>query len=144
MPYLTFLYTSFAKIFCQNYVKKNRKFASWVFTKNAVIRHKRKYRMYLSYEPKIHLCLTLMIYRLWHHKFIITAAPIHYCCIINLSLRHHKLIIAVAPLYLCSSINSLLLYYQSIIAASSIYCYGTINQLLQHYRIIVFAIWIYF
>ena len=25
---LTFLHTSFAKIFCQNYVKKNRKFAS--------------------------------------------------------------------------------------------------------------------
>ena len=91
--------------------------------------------MYLFYEPKIHLCLTLMIYRLRHHKFIITAAPIHYCCIINLSLRHHKLIIAVAPLYLCSSINSLLLYYQSIIAASSIYCYGTINQLLQHTRL---------
>ena len=26
MPYLTFLYTSFAKIFCQNFVKKNCKF----------------------------------------------------------------------------------------------------------------------
>ena len=28
MPYLTFLYISFAKIFCQNYVKKICKFAS--------------------------------------------------------------------------------------------------------------------
>ncbi len=28
MPYLTFLYTSFEKIFCQNFVKKNRKFVA--------------------------------------------------------------------------------------------------------------------
>ncbi len=32
---LTFLYTSFAKIFCQNNVKKNCKFMSRVFVKNA-------------------------------------------------------------------------------------------------------------
>ena len=133
MPYLTFLYISFAKIFCQNYVKKNRKFASWVFTKNAVIRHKRKYGMYLYYEPKIHLCLTLMIYRLWHHKFIITAAPIHYCCIINLSLRHHKLIIAVAPLYLCSSTTLSLQQHQFIVIVLSIYYCGIINILSRYY-----------
>ena len=27
MPYLTFIYISFGKIFCQNFVKKNRKYA---------------------------------------------------------------------------------------------------------------------
>ena len=36
MPYLTFLYTSFAKIFCQNFVKKNRKFVAWVFLKTLI------------------------------------------------------------------------------------------------------------
>ena len=39
MPYilynLTFLYISFAKIFCQNNVKKNRKPVGLVFVKNA-------------------------------------------------------------------------------------------------------------
>ena len=35
---LTFLYISFAKIFCQNNVKKNCKFMSRVFVKNAVDR----------------------------------------------------------------------------------------------------------
>lgn len=71
--------------------------------------------MYLFYEPKIHLCLTLMIYRLRHHKFIITAAP----------------------LYLCSSINSLLSHYQFILAAASIHCYCIINLLLRHHQYIV-------
>jgi len=37
MPYLTFLYISFAKIFCQNTVKKNCKFVPWVFIKKADI-----------------------------------------------------------------------------------------------------------
>ena len=32
-PYLTFLYTSFEKIFCQNFVKKNRKFVAQVSLK---------------------------------------------------------------------------------------------------------------
>ena len=118
MPYLTFLYISFAKIFCQNYVKKICKFASWVFTKNADIRHKERYGMYLFYEPKIHLCLTLMIYRLRHHKFIITAAP----------------------LYLCSSINSLLSHYQFILAAASIHCCRIINLSLQQHQYIVTAL----
>ena len=35
---LTFLYISFAKIFCQNNVKKNCKFMSRVFVKNTVDR----------------------------------------------------------------------------------------------------------
>ena len=32
---LTFIYTSFAKIFCQNLVKKNCKFIALVFVKDA-------------------------------------------------------------------------------------------------------------
>ena len=38
MPHLTFLYTSFAKIFCQDKIKKNRKFIFKVFFKNTDIR----------------------------------------------------------------------------------------------------------
>ena len=40
---LTFLYISFAKIFCQNLVKKNCKFVAWVYSVNAGICHKKKY-----------------------------------------------------------------------------------------------------
>ena len=38
MPYLTFVYISFAKIFCQNFVKKNCKYVPPVFLKKAGIR----------------------------------------------------------------------------------------------------------
>ena len=38
MPHFTFLYTSFAKIFCQNKIKKNCKFIFQVFFKNTDIR----------------------------------------------------------------------------------------------------------
>ncbi len=40
---LTFIYISFAKIFCQNTVKKNRKFVSPVFVKNADVRREYRY-----------------------------------------------------------------------------------------------------
>ena len=40
---LTFLHISFAKIFCQNLVKKNCKFVAWVYSVNAGICHKKKY-----------------------------------------------------------------------------------------------------
>ena len=48
---LTFLYTSFAKIFCQNNVKKNCKFMSRVFVKNADVRREYRYGKHLSDEP---------------------------------------------------------------------------------------------
>ena len=48
MPYLTFLYTSFAKIFCQNFVKKNRKLITWVFLKNTDNRSRKSRGKYLS------------------------------------------------------------------------------------------------
>ena len=43
MYVLTFLYISFAKIFCQNLVKKNCKFVAWVYSVYAGICHKKKY-----------------------------------------------------------------------------------------------------
>ena len=39
--YLTFLHTSFEKIFCQNLVKKNCKFVAGVFSHNACIGHEK-------------------------------------------------------------------------------------------------------
>ena len=48
---LTFIYISFAKIFCQNTVKKNCKFVSPVFVKNADTRRVDRYGKHLSYEP---------------------------------------------------------------------------------------------
>ena len=48
---LTFIYISFAKIFCQNTVKKNCKFISQVFVKNADIRLVDRYGTHLSDEP---------------------------------------------------------------------------------------------
>ena len=43
-PHLTFLYTSFEKIFCQNLVKKNCKFVAGVFSHNACIGHEKDTR----------------------------------------------------------------------------------------------------
>ena len=48
---LTFIYISFAKIFCQNTVKKNYKFISSVFVKNVDIRRVDRYGKHLSDEP---------------------------------------------------------------------------------------------
>ena len=42
MLVLTFIYTSFAKIFCQNKIKKNRKYVSRFFVKNAHIRREKR------------------------------------------------------------------------------------------------------
>ena len=43
MPYLTFIYISFAKIFCQNFVKKNCKSDLWVFFKNIGIKQEKRH-----------------------------------------------------------------------------------------------------
>ena len=40
--YLTFIHTSFAKIFCQNKIKKNRKHVSRFFVENARIRREKR------------------------------------------------------------------------------------------------------
>ena len=48
---LTFIYISFAKIFCQNIVKKNCKFVSPVFVKNADVRREYRYGKHLFDEP---------------------------------------------------------------------------------------------
>ena len=52
MPDLTFIHTSFAKIFCQDFVKKNCKFASKVSIKNADVRREKRHGNILSDEPE--------------------------------------------------------------------------------------------
>ena len=52
MSNLTFLYTSFANLFCQNFVKKNCKFVSPVSIKNADVRRERRHGNILSDEPE--------------------------------------------------------------------------------------------
>ena len=52
MSNLTFLYTSFANLFCQNFVKKNCKFASKVSIKNADVRREKRHGNILSDEPE--------------------------------------------------------------------------------------------
>ena len=52
MPNLTFLHTSFANLFCQNFVKKNCKFASPVSIKNADVRREKRYGNILSDESE--------------------------------------------------------------------------------------------
>ena len=52
MPDLTFIHTSFANLFCQNFVKKNCKFASPVSIKKADVRREKRYGNILSDEPE--------------------------------------------------------------------------------------------
>ena len=49
MPYLTFLYTSFEKIFCQNLVKKNRKYVMRVYVRNIGIKPDKRRGKYAHY-----------------------------------------------------------------------------------------------
>ena len=65
---LTFLYISFAKIFCQNKIKKNSKYVSQFSFKNVGIRHKKKHE-------KIWVWRAVMVYRSWQCRFIILWYP---------------------------------------------------------------------
>ena len=62
---LTFLYISFAKIFCQNLVKKNCKYVVRIYSKYGGIRRGKGHGMYLSGEPKICAAIAMKVYRLW-------------------------------------------------------------------------------
>ncbi len=48
MSYLTFIYISFAKIFCQNFVKKNRKYVMRVSVRNIGIKQEKRQSKYAS------------------------------------------------------------------------------------------------
>ena len=52
MPYLTFLYISFGKIFCQNLIKKISKYAVWVFFWKADIIREQRRRTLRPYRDK--------------------------------------------------------------------------------------------
>ena len=52
MSDLTFIHISFANLFCQNFVKKNCKFASPVSIKKADVRREKRYGNILSDEPE--------------------------------------------------------------------------------------------
>ncbi len=58
-PVLTFIHTSFAKIFCQNFVKKNCKHASKVFPKSAVTAHESGRILILIWRADIPTALTV-------------------------------------------------------------------------------------
>ena len=65
MDDLTFLYISFAKIFCQNLVKKNCKYVVRIYSKYGGIICGKGHGMYLSGEPKICAAIAMKVYRLW-------------------------------------------------------------------------------
>ena len=67
---LTFIHTSFAKIFCQNKVKKNCKFVSPFFPDNVCVMRERKHINIPSYEPEAYHALAVMDYLLREHEFI--------------------------------------------------------------------------
>ena len=64
MDDLTFIYISFAKIFCQNNVKKNCKYVVRICSKYGGIRRGEGHGMYLSGEPKICVAIAVKVYRL--------------------------------------------------------------------------------
>ena len=63
MDDLTFIYISFAKIFCQNNVKKNCKQEVRIYYKYGGIRRGEGHGMYLSGEPKI--CVAIAVKRIY-------------------------------------------------------------------------------
>ena len=100
-PHLTFLYTSFEKIFCQNLVKKNCKFVAGVSSHNTCIWH----------EKRLGKCTSDGL--LWFT-----------CCgNINLLLRKNRRMFPFATQLYCGNIRFMLRQYQVIVKAIPIHCY---------------------
>ena len=92
---LTFIHTSFAKIFCKNLVKKNSKFVSPFFTDNVCVMHERKHINISSYEPEACHALAVMDYLLREREFIPNRSlqfSLYFCFILSIfssvSCRH--------------------------------------------------------
>ena len=86
-PDLTFIHTSFAKIFCKNLVKKNRKFASPFFPDSDCVMRERKHVNILSYEPEACPALAVVAYLLRERGLIIMVIRICYYIKTDLLLR---------------------------------------------------------
>ena len=101
MRNLTFLHTSFEKIFCQNLVKKNCKFVAGVSSHNTCIWH----------EKRLGKCTSDGL--LWFT-----------CCgNINLLLRKNRRMFPFATQLYCGNIRFMLRQYQVIVKAIPIHCY---------------------
>ena len=98
---LTFLYTSFAKIFCQNLVKKNCKFVAGVSSHNACIGHEKGHGKCTSGG---------LLWFTW-------------CGNINLLLRKNRRMFPFATQLYCGNIRFMLRQYQVIVKAIPIHCY---------------------
>ena len=92
---LTFIHTSFAKIFCKNLVKKNRKFASPFFPDSACAMRERRHVNILSCEPETCPTLAVMDYLLREREFIPNRSlqfSLYFCFILSIfssvSCRH--------------------------------------------------------
>ena len=93
IPDLTFIYTSFAKIFCQNKIKKNRKFVLRFAIKNSDIRlyaRQDKYIIVMAasiyYCYIIYLLLCILSLLLLYNQFIVISLSVYYCYIVSLLL----------------------------------------------------------
>ena len=84
---LTFIHTSFAKIFCQNLVKKNRKFVSPFFPDSACAMRERRHVNILSCEPETCPTLAVVAYLLRERGLIIMVIRICYYSNTDLLLR---------------------------------------------------------
>ena len=83
---LTFIYISFAKIFCQNKVKKNCKFVSQLFFRSAAVGREKTRGKHLYDGPELCAGLAVIVCRLRKCGVIIIITRVDHCCTMNLSL----------------------------------------------------------
>ena len=78
MPYLTFIYISFAKIFCQNFVKKNCKFVFRVSLKCAGIICEKRCEMNLYDVSEVCAAIVGGVCQLREGELIVAAISVYY------------------------------------------------------------------
>ena len=75
---LTFLYISFAKIFCQNFVKKNCKFVFRVSLKCEGIRYEKRGGRNLYDWPEVYAAIAGGVCQLREGELIVVAISLYY------------------------------------------------------------------
>ncbi len=75
---LTFLYISFAKIFCQNFVKKNCKFVFRVSLKCDGIRYEKRGGRNLYDWPEVYAAIAGGVCQLREGELIVVAISVYY------------------------------------------------------------------
>ena len=83
---LTFIYISFAKIFCQNKVKKNCKFISPSLFRSTAVGRGKTCGKHLYDGQELCVGFAMIIYRLRKCGVIIIITRVDHCCTVNLSL----------------------------------------------------------